>query len=96
MVLIVALALSGAVLVATVGTAEVLVHHDRARTAADAAALAGVVGGREAATTVAQRNGATIESFVSAPVGGHPDDVQVTVVVRMGDVVASARATNSP
>lgn len=61
------------------------VHRAHARTAADAAALAGATEGRDAAAQVAQANGAELESFV---VSG--SDVQVRV--RVGSTHASARA----
>jgi hypothetical protein len=105
LVLLVALAVSGAVLVATVHVADVLVDADRARTAADAAALAGVVHGRDVAERVAAENGGVIVAWTSVgtPLGaGGPDalavdaSVEVTVEVRVGSAVANARATNAP
>ncbi len=57
----------------------------RARTAADAAALAGAVEGRAAAETVAAANGAVIDAFVT-------DGVAVDVTVHVGDTHATARA----
>ncbi len=57
----------------------------RARTAADAAALAGAADGRGAAASAAGDNGGTLESFVSTG-----DDVIVRV--RVGRAVAEARA----
>jgi hypothetical protein len=57
----------------------------RARTAADAAALAGAAEGRGAAASAGADNGGTLESFVSAG-----DDVIVRV--RVGRAVAEARA----
>ena len=61
----------------------------RARTAADASALASVQGGRDAAAVIAEANGATLVDWRA--VG---DDV--VVVVQVGDAIASARATDSP
>src|SRR4051812_14714106 len=58
----------------------------RARTAADAAALAGAAHGRADADRAASANGGQVESF--AQVG---DDV--VVVVRVGSARATARAT---
>jgi hypothetical protein len=58
----------------------------RARTAADAAALAGAADGRAAAASVARDNGGMLESFT--PVA---DDVIVRV--RVGQAVAEARAS---
>lgn len=66
-----------------------LVDHQRARTAADAAALAGAIGGAERAARVARANGADL-------VGFSVDGDVVTVRVVIGDVAASARATAGP
>lgn len=63
---------------------------ERAQAAADAAALAGVVGGRPAAARLAARNGGNLVSFRS------PDSLTVEVTVRVGDAVATARATRAP
>jgi hypothetical protein len=62
-----------------------VVDRARARTAADAAALAGVSAGRARAQALAERNGARLIDFEA--VG---DEVDVTVEV--GSVRASARA----
>lgn len=59
----------------------------RARTAADAAALAGVGGGRAAADRLAAVNDAVVVSWDDA---GH----HVTVTVRVGGATARARASN--
>ena len=61
------------------------VHRAQARTAADAAALAGAAEGRPAAENVAQANGAVLESFVALG-----SDVEVRV--RVGSTHATARA----
>ena len=66
-----------------------LIDVTRARSAADAAALASVEGGRAAADELAVTNGATLVSWEQ--VGS-----DVVVAVRVGDVVATARATNVP
>jgi hypothetical protein len=80
----------GALLAIGVGRAgAVVVQRQRAQIAADAAALAGVHGGRATATAVATANGASLQSFA---VRG--DEVLVTVTV--GAVDASARATDGP
>ncbi|MEY4230655.1 MAG: hypothetical protein RLZZ362_1504 [Actinomycetota bacterium] len=65
----------------------------RAQTAADAAALAGVSGGRAAASRLAAANGGALRSFVRSR---HPAAITVTVTVELGDAVATARATNGP
>jgi hypothetical protein len=63
------------------------VSASRARAAADAAALAAVSGGEQAARELVARNGATLVSWVRTG-----DEVIVTV--RVGDALASARATD--
>lgn len=90
-VLLMAVVVVFAALVA-VGTARagvVVLDRQRAQTAADAAALAGLDGGRAAAAALAARNGATLVSFVA-------DGNEVTVVVRRGDTQARARASDGP
>lgn len=57
----------------------------RARTAADAAALAGVAGGRAEAEVAARENGGSLEAFVGAA-------PEVEVTVRVHDERATARA----
>ncbi len=86
-VLLVVLAAAAAVLVAQVGLA--VDERARARTAADATALAGAAEGRDAAAEVARANGAELVSFRS-------EDGEVTVVVRMGRARAGARARREP
>src|SRR3954447_3239461 len=61
------------------------VHRAHARTAADAAALAGAADGYAAADEVARASGAVLESFVA-----EGDDVEVRV--RVGSTHATARA----
>lgn len=61
----------------------------RAQTAADAAALASIEGGRAAAGDLAGRHGATVVSW-------YRQGVVVEVAVRVGDAVAVARATGGP
>jgi Putative Flp pilus-assembly TadE/G-like len=89
-----ALVVVAVAILATVAIAELggnVVDAGRARTAADAAALAGVEGGREASATVAAENGATLVSWSSRPDG---DGSTVTVTVRVGRARASAAASN--
>ena len=66
-----------------------LVDQQQAQLAADAAALAGVVGGRDAAERLAARNDGVLTVFV---VTGD----EVMVAVRVGSEVAQARATRAP
>lgn len=80
-----------AVLVAAASMGRTILDRQRAQTAADAAALAALVGGREDAAEFAERHGG---SLVSWRVGPTSDDV--TVVVRVGESTATARATDAP
>ncbi|MDQ3176172.1 MAG: hypothetical protein M3Q72_01305 [Actinomycetota bacterium] len=68
-----------------------LVDAGRARSAADAAALAGVAGGQSRASSVAAANSARIESFHVVRAGGGST---VTVTVRVGDATSTARASD--
>ncbi|MCU1345646.1 MAG: Helicase [Acidimicrobiia bacterium] len=72
-----------AVLVADVGRKAS--DQAQARTAADAAALAGVRGSRPEAQAIAVANRATLTGYVET-------DEDVLVTVRVGDAQASARA----
>lgn len=79
-----ALLIVGALVLGTVGRA--VTQRARAQAAADAAALAGVVEGREAAEELARANGATLLSF-------RVDGRDTIVEVRVGRATAEARAT---
>lgn len=70
-----------------------LVDASRARTAADAAALAGVGGGRPAAERLAGANDAIVVEFSQS--SGH-GGVTVTVSVRVGEATSTARASDAP
>ena len=61
------------------------VHRAQARSAADAAALAGAAEGQEAADEMARANGAVLESYAAA-------GTDVEVRVRVGSTHATARA----
>lgn len=77
---------------AALGTAQLgvaMLQRQRAQTAADAAALAGVVDGREAAAAVAAANGAVLVDFQRSG-----DDVLVRVMV--GEAAADALASSAP
>jgi hypothetical protein len=86
-----------AVVIAVVATLAIaalgrsIVDAGRARTAADAAALAGVEGGQSASARLADEHGATLVSWSST---GVPDAVTVTVTVRFGSARATAAASN--
>ena len=67
----------------------VVAQRQRAQTAADAAALAGVSGGQAAAAQLAASNGAVLVSY-------DQHGFEVTVVVTLGRVSARARASDGP
>ncbi|MGA9278319.1 pilus assembly protein TadG-related protein [Ilumatobacter sp.] len=73
--------------VATMGRTSI--DRTRAQTAADAAALAALDGGANAAADLASRHGAVV-------VGLSRSGSEVTVTVRLGDVSATARASDAP
>lgn len=89
LVVIVTVGFTGAAGAALAVLSRDLIDASRARSAADAAALAAVEGGPAAATELAAANGATLVSW--AQIGS-----DVVVVVRVGDAIARARATNVP
>ncbi len=68
-----------------------VVERTRAQTAADAVALVSLDGGRHSAEMLAARHDAKLVSWRRGPAEG-----EVTVVVRLGDALATARATNAP
>lgn len=78
--------LAGGLAVVLGRVAGAAVDRARARTAADAAALAGAAEGEESARAMAVANGGRLESFRTVGVS------DVAVVVRVGDAVARARA----
>jgi Flp pilus assembly protein TadG len=81
--------LAALVAVATVEVGIAMVQRQRAQTAADAAALAGVSGGHAAAARLAAANSGRLISFVRT-------DWTVRVVVRLGDATATASASDGP
>jgi hypothetical protein len=89
LVVFVGVAFTTATLFAVTPVLGDLIDRQHARSAADAAALAGVTGGRDAAVSVAAANGAEIVVWSR-------DGRRVTVTVRVGDQTASARATDEP
>ena len=90
-VLIVSAVLFVVLSAATVELGGRMVDRAQAQTAADAAALGAVVGGHEAARSLAQRHGATLVELTREPGSG-----AVTVVVRLGTATASAAASGAP
>ncbi len=79
------------VVVATVEVGQVLNEAAQARTAADAAALAGAAAGRDEAAAVASANGGVLLSY-SEHDTGDPDVLLVTVEVQVGRSSRAARA----
>lgn len=82
-------AFTAAVLVAVEPVLEELVDRQRARAAADAAALAGVTDGRDRAAVLATANGGVLVAWSES-------GDEVTVVVEVGGQRATARATDAP
>jgi hypothetical protein len=89
LVVFVAVAVTATVTIALMPVLGDLIDRQEARSAADAAALAGVTGGVGAATTLAAANGGVL-------VGWSSSGRQVSVQVRVGDQVVTARATDEP
>lgn len=87
--ILVTLALGGSALLAVIPMAEALIDRQRAHSAADAAALAGVLGGEAGASSVAAANGATLVAWAR-------DGREVTVTVQVGEQQVTARATDGP
>jgi hypothetical protein len=68
-----------------------VVDRTRAQSAADAAALGSLDGDRAVAAALAERHGGVLVDWSQGP-----GPFEVTVVVRVGDVTATARASDSP
>jgi hypothetical protein len=88
-VIFVGVALTAAVTLALLPVLTALLDHQRAQSAADAAALAGVSGGAAASSAIAAANDATVVAWSRS---GH----EVTVTVQIGAQRATARATDEP
>ena len=91
MVITVAAVLLVSIVLALATMGRTAVDRTRAQTAADAAALASLDGGRPVADRLAEDHGATVVSWNRGP-----GPFEVTVTVRLGDTTATARATNAP
>ncbi len=89
LVVLTGLALTAAITLALVPVLGALTDRQQARSAADAAALAGVTGGRSASASMAGRNDAVLVAWTRA-------GREVTVRVRVGDQDVTARATDGP
>ena len=87
--MLVGVALTAAVTLALQPVLVTLIDRARAQHAADAAALAGVTSGQSASSELAAANGATLVAWSRS-------GFEVTVIVRVGDQQATARATNEP
>lgn len=79
--------------IATVEIGRLLDESATARTAADAAALAGAAAGRGAAESIARSNGGVLLSYHEEEVAAGGSDVRlVSVAVRVGRASQTARA----
>ncbi|MFT6291494.1 MAG: hypothetical protein ACJAR2_002096 [Ilumatobacter sp.] len=91
LVVAVAAALLVTMVVALASMGRTTIDRTRAQTAADAAALASLDGGRRAAMDLAAHYEAVVVTWSRGPGVG-----EVSVVVRLGEVTATARASNAP
>ncbi|MEN9504165.1 MAG: hypothetical protein RI958_91 [Actinomycetota bacterium] len=92
-VVAVVVVLAGLMSVGAARAGTAMLHRQQAQTAADAAALAGVEGGRVQADRLAAANGGQLVSFERS---GGWDGFTVTVEVTRGGVSARARASSQP
>lgn len=91
--ILISVALVAACAMGMIAAARHVSDRSRAQSAADAAALAGVDGGRAVSMQAARRNDATLISFER---GGDSTGFTVTVEVAVGDEHALARASSVP
>ena len=77
---------------ATVEIGRFLDESARARTAADAAALAGAAAGRTEAAALAEANGGLLLSYTELQADGDSNALLVTVAVQVGRARQTARA----
>lgn len=89
LVLVVVAVLLVAISSAVAAMGRATIDRTRAQTAADAAALASLEGGPTAAADLAGRHGAVVTAWSSS-------GDSVTVTVRIGEVSATARASDAP
>ena len=87
--ILIALAIVGGATLSVVPVLHTLFDRQRAHSAADAAALAGVTGGYGAAAEVAAANGGVLVAWSQ-------DGRRVTVTVQVGEQQVTARATDEP
>lgn len=90
MLAVAVMAIAGAAVVATARFGVAVHDAARARTAADAAALAGAVHGRVGASALAVANGGVLVRFERAT---NDPGADIVVEVRVGAARAAARAT---
>ncbi len=90
--MVVMLLVSMVAVVATVEVGQLLDESARARTAADAAALAGAAAGREEAAALAAANGGLLLSYTEQEAVGDSDVLLVTVAVQVGRASQTARS----
>ena len=83
------LALAAVLTIALGSMAGTVIDAARAQTAADAAALASIEGGRGAASRLATAHGGVVVAWSQR-------GAEIVVTVRVGDAVAVARATGGP
>lgn len=90
--MVVMLVASMVAVVAAVEIGQLLDESARARTAADAAALAGAAAGREQAAAMATANGGSLLFYEELEPAGELDVTLVTVSVQVGRASRTARA----
>ena len=90
--MVVMLLVMAVAVVATVEVGQLLDESARARTAADAAALAGAAAGRHEAAALAAANGGLLLSYTEQEAAGDIDALLVTVEVQVGRASRTARA----
>ena len=78
--------------IATIEIGRLLNESAAARTAADAAALAGAAAGRDAAESIAATNGGVLLAYDEEELTGDSDERLVTVAVRVGRASQTAHA----
>jgi hypothetical protein len=89
LVVLTGLGMTASITLALVPVLTALVQRQQAQSAADAAALAGVNGGRAASQAIATANEAVLIAWSQS-------GYAVTVTLQVGEQEATARATNEP
>ena len=91
LLLLVVAAFGVALAAALADVGRLALDRTRAQTAADAAALASLPTGPRLASVIAAEHGGVVVSWTRGP-----GSYEVTVVVRVGDATATARASDEP